>query len=121
MIHIYILWCYIGRREGVCKKGDTWTIISAPGIDWDSCFITPECRNIDAFEKLVDTFNKFDLTQMQTKPTREKSILDLYNINKPDLVKTCKAIPGISDHHAVVVGMSVRSQASKKPPHKVYL
>ena len=69
---------------------------NAPGVDWDSCFITPECRNIEA----CDTFNKFDLTQMQMQPTREKSIMDLYSANKPDLVKTFKAIPGISDHHA---------------------
>ena len=89
--------------------------------DWHSCFTTHECRNIDACGKLVDTFSKFDLTQMQTQPIREKLILDLYSTNKPDLVKTCKAILGISYDHAVVVEMSVRAQISKKPPRKVCL
>ena len=58
---------------------------------------------------------------MQLQPTRDKPNLDLFSTTKPNLVKTCKAIPGISDHHAVLIDMGIRAQTSKKPPHNVNL
>ena len=93
---------------------------NAHGIDWDSGILNLDCHHRSACTKLVDVQNEFSLTQMQVQPSREKSILDLYFLNKPSLVKSCKVIPGISDHNVVVVDCNIQAQISKKPPHKVY-
>ena len=42
---------------------------NAPNIDWESGFTTPDCRNKESCEKLINTFNKFNLTQMQQQLT----------------------------------------------------
>ena len=56
--------------------------------------------------------NDNGLLQMQKEPTRESSILDLYLTNKPGLVKHNTTIPGISDHHMVVVDSDVKPSST---------
>ena len=59
---------------------------------------------------------------MQKSPThQEGNILDLYATNKPGLVKSCNDIPGISDHHVVVIDSYLKAHTSKKPPRKVHI
>ena len=54
-------------------------------------------------EKLLDILDENLLHQMQHQPTRLNSVLDLFCINKPDLVKEGSVTPGLSDHAMVVV------------------
>ena len=102
---------------GISVGGD----FNAPGIDWDNFLVTPDCPRKGACQHLLDILNRHGLTQVQTNPThRDGSTLDLFLTNKPGLIKSCKTIPGISDHHVVVVDALVKAQISKKPPRKIY-
>ena len=71
--------------------------------------------------KVIDISNYFGLTQLQNSPTRFNAILDLFDCNKPSLVKSIKNIPGLShDHDCLAVDMDIQVQISKKPPRKIY-
>ena len=51
--------------------------------------------------------------QIQLSPSRESNILDLYFTTYPCLVKSCYTVPGISDHHMVVVDFYVKPRYKK--------
>ena len=53
------------------------------------------------------------LEQIQHSPSRESNILDLYFITYPGIVRSCYAVPGISDHHMVVVYCDVKPRYKK--------
>ena len=57
---------------------------------------------------------------MQLSPSRESNILDLYFTTYPSLVKSCYTVPGISDHHMVVVDCDVKPRF-KKTNRKLYI
>ena len=42
-----------------------------------------------------------DFTQVVNNPTRINSILDVFLLKTPELLKACEILPGISDHDAV--------------------
>ena len=88
-------------------------------MDWEKHIVTSECRDKNSCTALIDTFNKFSLTQLQRTPTREDAVLDLFATNKPGLIKSCRDIPGISDHNAVIIDADIKAQTSKKLPRKV--
>ena len=56
---------------------------------------------------------------MQHQPTRLNSVLDLFCINKPDLVKEVSATPGLSDHAMVVVDTHLSLNINHKMPRKI--
>ena len=58
--------------------------------------------------------------QMQLNPSRESNILYLYFATYPSLVKSCNTVPGISDHHMVVVDCDVKPRYNK-PNRKLYI
>ena len=59
---------------------------------------------------------------MLWEPNRESSILDLLFTNKPGLVKSHQTIPGISDHHMIVVDSNIKASMmmNSKPARKIY-
>ena len=59
------------------------------------------------------------IVQIQREPTKESSILDLYFTNKPGLIKSHTTIPGISDHHMIVVDADIKPVINQKKPRKV--
>ena len=71
-------------------------------------------------EEFIQMVNDNGLLQMQKEPTRESSILDLYLTNKPGPVKHNTTIPGISDHHMVVVDSDVKPTINRKQPRKIF-
>ena len=93
---------------------------NAGGVEWEKHIVTSECRDKNSCTALIDTFNKFSLSQLQRSPTREDAVLDLFATNKPGLIKSCKDIPGISDHNAVIIDADIKAQTSMKLPQKVY-
>ena len=68
------------------------------------------------------------MSQLQRKPTKLDSLLDLFLTNNPSLVLSIDNIPGIStaDEHeaivveAIVVDAKLRAQFTKSAPHKIY-
>ena len=105
------------KNSGISIGGD----FNAPGVDWNNFMVTSDCPRKGACQHLLDILNKHGLTQLQTESThRDGSILDLFTTNKPGLIKSCKTIPGISDHHIVVIDSTARAHYTKKPPRKIY-
>ena len=58
---------------------------------------------------------------MQTNPTRQVNVLDLYFTNIPSLVKSCETIPGISDHDMLVIDSDLKPTYNKPKRRKVYI
>ena len=110
--------CRNNPNTNIAVGGD----FNAPGIDWEHFVTTAGCPRPGACNALLETFDGHDLEQLQLDPThRDGNILDLFATNKPGLVKSCVDIPGISDHHAVVIDSNIKAHISKKPPRKKYL
>ena len=104
-------------NAGIMIGGD----FNAPGIDWDNFTVTSECPRKGNCNLLLEILNRYSLTQLQKNPThRDGNILDLYVTNKLGLVKSCKDIPGISDHSVVVVDSASKARTTKKPSHKIF-
>ena len=94
---------------------------NAGDIDWELCSVKTGSPKPTICQKVIDIFEDFDLTQMQTLPTRFSANLDLFACNKPSLVKSVKTIPGLSDHDCIAVDMDIEAQVNKRPSHKIYL
>ena len=58
---------------------------------------------------------------MQTNPTRQVNVLDLYFTNIPSLVKSCETIPGISNHDMLVINSDLKPTYNKPKCRKVYI
>ena len=85
---------------------------NAGGVGLEKHKITIECHDENSCITLIDTFNKFSLTQLQRSPTRDYAVLDLFATNKPGLIKSCRDIPGVSDHNAVIIDDDIKGQTS---------
>ena len=72
-------------------------------------------------QQLLDMEQELGFEQMQLSPSRESNILDLYFTTYPSLVKSCYTVPGISDHHMVVVDCDVKPRYKKKKKKIIYL
>ena len=69
--------------------------------------------------KLLDICNDFSLNQMNDKPTRLGSILELHLTNNPSLVRNCSIAPGLSDHDGMIVAdTDIQPVFNKSPPRK---
>ena len=100
---------------------------NCPHINWktgtveenhDTCAMAMQDRGIQ--EKLVDVALNNSLTQLQDGPTRYKNLLDLIFSNNPSLIKSCTAIPGISDHDTIIVDSIIRPSYSIPKKRKVF-
>ena len=67
----------------------------------------------------MEILEEKDLQQLKTKPTRLSAVLDLFCINKPDLVKDISIIPGMSDHETVVVDTFLKIPLNKMKPRHI--
>ena len=69
--------------------------------------------------KLLDICNDFSLNQINHKPTRLGSILELHLTNNPSLVRNCSIAPGFSDHDGMIVtDTDIQPVFNKSPPRK---
>ena len=72
--------------------------------------------------KLLDICKEFSLNQMNHKPARLDSILELYLTNNPSLVRNCSIAPGFSDHDGMIVTHTdIQPVFNKSPLRKVPL
>ena len=88
---------------------------NAGDIDWENSKIAPGSDKKTLCETLIDVFEDHHLDQIQWECTRENAVLDLYVTNRPGLIKSCNAVPGIADHHIIVVNSMIKAQRLKKP------
>ena len=91
-----------------------------PHINWKHCAVSPGAPQVGQHQELLNLMNEHGLEQVQMKPTRLSNILDLYLKNHPSLVKSCDTIPGISDHHMVIVDTELKPKYNKPKRRKVY-
>jgi hypothetical protein len=91
-----------------------------PHINWKHCSITPGATQTNQHQELLNIMNEHGLEQVQTKPTKLNNILELYFTKHPSLVKSCDTIPGISDHHMVIVDSDLKPKYSRPKRRKVY-
>ena len=113
--------------EALVEKNPRTCIIvagdfNAPGINWEDMTTRPGCHLKGMCTRLINILHSFSLSQLQTQPTRQKSVLDLFCTNKPGLVKNISLTPGISDHDGVVVvDMALKAVINKKPQRRIPL
>ena len=98
------------RDKIVILGGD----FNARGIDWNAQALIDHCDHPRMCEDLVQLSNDTGPVQIQPDATRESCILDLYFTNKPGLIKSHNTIPGISDHHMIVVDSDINQEKPRK-------
>ena len=89
--------------------------------DFNTEYINLELGTVlaNSNQKAVNVLNLrhlFHLTQLQREPTRENNLLDLFFTNKPTLVKSVSAVPGISDHEIVLAYCNIKLTINKLAP-----
>ena len=112
--------------ENLPKNSEDKIIILAgdfnlPHINWKNNTIKPGGNQLQLHQELLDIVDDFGLEQMQTNPTRQYNVLDLYFTNIPSLVKSCETIPGISDHDMLVIDSDLKPTYNKPKRRKVYI
>ena len=91
-----------------------------PGIDWEAC--QTGYANKSQHEVLLDFLLGNSLLQLISQATRPTSnnILDLLITSSPNLIENIHAVPGISDHLAIIFDANLKPHMPKKPRRKVY-
>ena len=89
-------------------------------INWDDLTIYTNSPVKGVCEKLLDILHNFHLEQHQREDTRENRLLDLFCSNKPSLVKSCNAIPGLSDHEVIIADCLIKAKICKKVPRTIH-
>lgn len=103
-------------RRSLERLGDTAGHIliggdfNLPGWDWASTTLKPNTVRPDLHEEFLELLHDYSLTQMVTKPTRQKNTLDLLLTNNPTRVNRVEVIPGISDHEIVLAELDILPQ-----------
>ena len=95
--------------------------IDLPHINWMRKSITAGSSQHIQHQQLLDMAQEHSLEKMQHSPSRESYILDLYFTTYPCLVKSCYHVPGIFDHHLVVVDCDVKLPYNRQTQNIIYL
>ena len=77
-------------------------------INWELGTVLANSNHKAVNELALSLSHLFYLTQIWREPMRETNLLDLFFTNKPMLVNSVSAIPGISDHEIVLAVTSKR-------------
>ena len=87
---------------------------SLPHANWKKKSIKAGSNQYMQHQQLLYMEQELGFEEMQHSPSRESNILDLYSTTYPSLAKSCYTVPGISDHHMVVVYCDVKPMYNKK-------
>ena len=93
------------KNKNLLLGGD----FNKPDINWAIPTVNEGVKNKTLQEELINVSVQHGITQIQDKPTRENTILDLCFTNNPSLITYTDVIPGISDHDMVVVDQDLRT------------
>ncbi len=101
----------------VCLCGD----FNLPNICWEDNSVKLGSPSVTICEALIEITNDAGLMQLNSSPTREQNILDLYFTNNPTLVRQTKVIPGLGDHDsAILVDSLIKPVVNKVLSRKVF-
>ena len=104
--------------QGIKNKQNKHIVLGVdfnlPHINWKKKYIKARSNQHMQHQQLLDMEQELGFEQMQLSPSRESNILYLYFTTYPSLVKSCYTVPGISDHHMVVVDCDVKPRYKKK-------
>ena len=89
-------------------------------INWDLGTVSPISNQKAVNDLVLSISQQFDLTQLQREPSRLDNLLDLFFTNKPTLVKSITAIPGISDHETVLADCDIKPTINKRAPRYIH-
>ena len=89
-------------------------------INWDQGTISPISNPKAVIDLVLCISQQFELTQLQCEPTRLDNLLDLFFTNKPTLLKSVTAIPGISDHEIVLADCDIKPTINKRAPRYIH-
>ena len=95
--------------------------LNFPGINWVSNDTKPSCRHPTIHQDFLDCLEDHNLQQMVKVPTRDQNILDLFITNNTTKINKVQVIPGISDHHAVIVEGNLLPTKTKQQKRQVPL
>ena len=68
----------------------------------------------------LNFLQEYGFTQIVKFPTRGYNTLDIFATNRPSLVGSCKPVPGISDHEAVMIFSSLKVDLQPIPKRRIY-
>ena len=91
-----------------------------PGIDWETWHTGS--TNESQHEVLLDFLLNNSLSLPISQATRpiSSSILDLLITSSPNLIENIQAVPGISDHLAIIFDVSLKPRIPKKPSRNMH-
>ena len=94
--------------------------INLPNIDWQTSCVSNSTYLICLCNLFLNFLQEYGFTQIVSFPTRGKNILDIFATNRPSLVKSCKPVPGISDHEAVMIYSLLKIDLQPIPKRRIY-
>ena len=97
-----------GIKNKQSKHIDLGGDFNLPHINWKKKSIKAGSNQHMQYQQLLDIEQELGFEQMQLSPSMESNKLDLYLTTYTSLVKSCYTVPGISDHHMVVVDCDVK-------------
>ena len=68
----------------------------------------------------MDFLQDHGFTQIVDFPTRGHNTLDIYAINRPSLVVSCKPVSGIGDHEAILTCSTLLVESQPTCKRKIY-
>ena len=68
---------------------------------------------------MIEIVKEFNLTQVVMEPTRGTNTLDILLTSNPDLIRTTKILPGMSDHCIVLSEIIMKVDTQRKAPRSV--
>ena len=91
-----------------------------PGIDWEKwqTGCTNKSQHVVLLDFLLDNSPSQHISQA-TRPT-SNSIIDLRITSSPNLIENMQAVPGISDHLAIIFYVNLRPHIPMKSSRNVY-
>ena len=105
------------KDKSIILAGD----FNFPDIDWNTNTVKTGNAQAKHHQELLKLIEEFSMEQLQLKPSRENTILDLFFTHHPSLLKSCNTLPGISDHNMIVLDTDLKPQYNKPKPREIYV
>ena len=94
---------------------------NSPDINWEHGFTHAGAPDKHSQDRLIEISNDNSLIQLQEKPTRNNSCLDLTFVTNPSLIKCLNNIPGVGDHEGVIIDSFIKPSYSIQKKRKCFI
>ena len=95
--------------------------INLPNVNWSNNSISGNNYRREISENLIQAMEKSGLEQIVDFPTRDRNLLDIFAINRPSLIQSCRPLPGVSDHERVLVNSDISAKYQCPVKRKIWL